>query len=83
MNTADKYKELLMDMCSKKLALNLPYMKSVLLSWFESLRNAIEQELYHEGKKNDVLGSWAMSLPKPPIDYGGKPRLKVISTVNS
>ncbi|EXC33103.1 hypothetical protein L484_014983 [Morus notabilis] len=48
--------ELLMDMCSKKLAPNLPYMKSF-LGWFEPLRNAIEQEQDREGKKRTMCSA--------------------------
>ncbi|OVA18408.1 DNA-directed RNA polymerase [Macleaya cordata] len=41
---AKEYKELLADMCEKKLAPNLPYMKSLFLGWFEPLCNAIATE---------------------------------------
>ncbi|KAL9665723.1 hypothetical protein QQ045_000043 [Rhodiola kirilowii] len=50
---AKEYQELLMDMCEKKLAPNLPYIKMLLLGWFEPLRDAIlaEQELCRTSKK--------------------------------
>ncbi|GLT77095.1 hypothetical protein SLA2020_487120 [Shorea laevis] len=41
---AKEYQELLMDMCEQKLAPNLPYVKSLLLGWFEPLRDAIVAE---------------------------------------
>lgn len=37
----DEYMELTEIMCQKKLAPNLPYFKSLLLGWFEPLRDAI------------------------------------------
>ncbi|XP_062193211.1 DNA-directed RNA polymerase 1B, mitochondrial-like [Phragmites australis] len=47
---AKEYRELLADMCEQKLAPNLPYVKSLFLGWFESLRDQIisEQELVAE-----------------------------------
>ncbi|KAJ3698257.1 hypothetical protein LUZ61_001962 [Rhynchospora tenuis] len=41
---AKEYKELLNDMCQQKLAPNLPYVKSLLLGWFEPLRDKILEE---------------------------------------
>ncbi|PKA46324.1 DNA-directed RNA polymerase 2, chloroplastic/mitochondrial [Apostasia shenzhenica] len=41
---AKEYKELLEDMCKKKLAPNLPYVKSLFLGWFEPLRDKIAEE---------------------------------------
>ncbi|KAJ8492833.1 hypothetical protein OPV22_014554 [Ensete ventricosum] len=41
---AKEYKELLMDMCERKLAPNLPYMKSLFLGWFEPFRDKIAEE---------------------------------------
>ncbi|KAI4389287.1 hypothetical protein MLD38_001528 [Melastoma candidum] len=60
-----EYKELMEDMCAKKLAPNLPYMKSLFLGWFEPLRNAIaqEQELFREGKKKTVYSPYFDQLP--------------------
>lgn len=40
----EEYKELVREMCEKKLAPNLPYVKSLFLGWFEPLREAIEKE---------------------------------------
>ncbi|KAL9667039.1 hypothetical protein QQ045_001384 [Rhodiola kirilowii] len=44
---AKEYQELLTRMCEQKLAPNLPYIKTLLMGWFEPLRDAIlaEQEL--------------------------------------
>lgn len=41
---AQEYKELERMMIEKKLAPSLPYVKSLLLGWFEPLRDAIEKE---------------------------------------
>lgn len=41
---AKEYKELLADMCERKLAPNLPYVKSLFLGWFEPFRDAILKE---------------------------------------
>ncbi|KAH9295327.1 hypothetical protein KI387_038915, partial [Taxus chinensis] len=42
--TVQEYRELMQEMCSKKLAPSLPYMKSLFLGWFEPLRDAIAKE---------------------------------------
>ncbi|XP_022969563.1 DNA-directed RNA polymerase 3B, chloroplastic isoform X1 [Cucurbita maxima] len=42
--TVEEYKELEREMCEKKLAPNLPYVKSLFLGWFEPLKQAIEKE---------------------------------------
>ncbi|XP_050940583.1 DNA-directed RNA polymerase 3, chloroplastic isoform X1 [Cucumis melo] len=39
-----EYKELEREMCEKKLAPNLPYVKTLFLGWFEPLKQAIEKE---------------------------------------
>ncbi|XP_028550491.1 DNA-directed RNA polymerase 2B, chloroplastic/mitochondrial isoform X1 [Dendrobium catenatum] len=41
---AKEYRELLEEMCKKKLAPNLPYVKSLFLGWFEPLRDKIAEE---------------------------------------
>ncbi|CAD5189963.1 unnamed protein product [Musa acuminata subsp. malaccensis] len=41
---AKEYKELLTNMCERKLAPNLPYVKSLFLGWFEPLRDRIAME---------------------------------------
>ncbi|KAL9667375.1 hypothetical protein QQ045_001730 [Rhodiola kirilowii] len=50
---AKEYQELLTDMCETKLAPNLPYIKTLLMGWFEPLRDAIlaEQELCRISKR--------------------------------
>ncbi|XP_062158881.1 DNA-directed RNA polymerase 3B, chloroplastic isoform X2 [Alnus glutinosa] len=40
----EEYRELQREMCEKKLAPNLPYVKALFLGWFEPLRDAIERE---------------------------------------
>ncbi|CAK9315095.1 unnamed protein product [Citrullus colocynthis] len=40
----EEYKELEREMCEKKLAPNLPYVKTLFLGWFEPLKQAIEKE---------------------------------------
>ncbi|CAK9168888.1 unnamed protein product [Ilex paraguariensis] len=40
----EEYRELEREMCEKKLAPNLPYVKKLFLGWFEPLRVAIEKE---------------------------------------
>lgn len=40
----EEYRELEREMCEKKLAPNLPYVKKLILGWFEPLREAIEKE---------------------------------------
>lgn len=40
----EEYRELQREMCEKKLAPNLPYVKKLFLGWFEPLRDAIEKE---------------------------------------
>lgn len=62
---AAEYKELLMDMCSKRLAPNLPYMKSLFLGWFEPLRDAIEkeQEMCRDKTKRTVYAPYFVQLP--------------------
>ncbi|KAG6516375.1 DNA-directed RNA polymerase 2, chloroplastic/mitochondrial-like [Zingiber officinale] len=64
---AKEYKELLMDMCEQKLAPNLPFIKSLLLDWFEPFRDAIaaEQEIC---KKNNSKSSHAPFFNLLPAD---------------
>jgi DNA-directed RNA polymerase len=40
----EEYRELEREMCEKKLAPTLPYVKALFLGWFEPLRDAIERE---------------------------------------
>ncbi|XP_050213879.1 DNA-directed RNA polymerase 3, chloroplastic [Mercurialis annua] len=40
----EEYKGLVKEMCERKLAPNLPYVKSLFLGWFEPLKEAIEGE---------------------------------------
>ncbi|PKA55846.1 DNA-directed RNA polymerase 1, mitochondrial [Apostasia shenzhenica] len=60
-----EYKELLMDMCERKLAPNLPYMKTLFLGWFEPFRDKIaeEQELCKDPKSRASHGPYFNALP--------------------
>ncbi|KAG0464516.1 hypothetical protein HPP92_020585 [Vanilla planifolia] len=62
---AQEYKELLMDMCERKLAPNLPYMKSLFLGWFEPFRDRIaaEQELCKDPKSKAPYAPYFNELP--------------------
>ncbi|KAF9662721.1 hypothetical protein SADUNF_Sadunf18G0083700 [Salix dunnii] len=48
---ADEYRGLVREMCERKLAPNLPYVKGLLLGWFEPLKEAIEREQKMEKSK--------------------------------
>ncbi|XP_068656233.1 DNA-directed RNA polymerase 2B, chloroplastic/mitochondrial-like [Aristolochia californica] len=63
--SAEEYKELLDDMCERKLAPNLPYMKSLFLGWFEPLRDAItaEQQLCSKVKTKSGHAPYLEQLP--------------------
>lgn len=66
---AMEYRELMTDMCERKLAPNLPYVKSLLLGWFEPLRDAIaaDQEMCRQ-KKTKPKPSYAEYLDQLPAD---------------
>ncbi|XP_074589982.1 DNA-directed RNA polymerase 2, chloroplastic/mitochondrial-like [Curcuma longa] len=60
-----EYKEMLTNMCDRKLAPNLPFMKSLLLGWFEPLRDRIarEQEQCKEKKNRASHAPYFNQLP--------------------
>ncbi|GAB2280148.1 DNA-directed RNA polymerase 1B, mitochondrial [Dionaea muscipula] len=62
---AKEYQELLADMCDQKLAPNLPYIKSLILGWFEPFRDRIvaEQELCRQGKHRATFAPYFDQLP--------------------
>ncbi|WOK92644.1 DNA-directed RNA polymerase 1B, mitochondrial-like [Canna indica] len=62
---AKEYKELLMDMCERKLAPNLPYVKSLFLGWFEPFRDKIaaEQESCSDIKNRTSHAPYFNQLP--------------------
>jgi DNA-directed RNA polymerase, mitochondrial len=62
---AREYKELLDDMCQQKLAPNLPYVKSLLLGWFEPFRDKIleEQEWCRSPRNRSHHSEFFDSLP--------------------
>lgn len=60
-----EYKELEREMCEKKLAPHLPYVKSLFLAWFEPLREAIvrEQNLQRTKKRKAAYAPHVDLLP--------------------
>eukprot|EP00250_Pteridium_aquilinum_P021406 c25112_g1_i1 orf=168-3746(+) len=66
----EDYKKQLTEMCKNQLAPSLPFMKSLFLSWFEPLTNAIrtEQEAYRRGEYSDVRSSYGPYLELLPAD---------------
>ena len=65
-----EYKDTLEEMCKHQLAPNLPFMKSMFLSWFEPLVNAItaEQEAYQKGEYRLNRSSYGPYLGLLPAD---------------
>ncbi|KAJ3679190.1 hypothetical protein LUZ60_017201 [Juncus effusus] len=63
----EEYKELERKMLEKKLAPNLPYVKSLCLSWFEQLTDAIERET-EEQKKAQWKHGYAEYIGLLPAD---------------
>ena len=65
-----EYKATLEEMCKNQLAPNLPFMKSMFLSWFEPLVNAItaEQEAYQRGDYRLNRSSYGPYLALLPAD---------------
>lgn len=64
-SAAKEYSELLADMCERKLAPNLPYVKSLFLGWFEPLRDQIlvEQERCRDALKKPAVAPYFDRLP--------------------
>ncbi|KAJ4748047.1 DNA-directed RNA polymerase [Rhynchospora pubera] len=63
----EEYKELERIMLEKKLAPSLPYVKSLILSWFEQLRETIEREQQVQMKKRRQNG-WGHYIGVLPAD---------------
>ncbi|XP_057821659.2 DNA-directed RNA polymerase 1B, mitochondrial isoform X1 [Cryptomeria japonica] len=61
----EEYRELLTEMCANNLAPELPYVKALLLGWFEPLRDAIASEQdYHRSRKcKKIYGNEFCQLP--------------------
>lgn len=61
----EEYHDLEREMCEKKLAPNLPYVKKLFLGWFEPLRDAIakEQKSQRTKKHNNAYSPFINSLP--------------------
>ncbi|CAH9088206.1 unnamed protein product [Cuscuta europaea] len=64
-NMVDEYRELEREMCEKKLAPHLPFVKRLLLDWFEPLRDAIvkEQKALRSKKHREAFSPYIDSLP--------------------
>lgn len=64
---ANEYRELLKDMCERKLAPNLPYMKSLFLGWFQPFRDAIladqESKVFASHKATASYAPYMSQLP--------------------
>ncbi|KDP38713.1 hypothetical protein JCGZ_04066 [Jatropha curcas] len=62
---ADEYKGMVREMCDKKLAPNLPYVKGLFLGWFEPLKEAIEaeQKLQRSKKQKSAFAPHIELLP--------------------
>lgn len=65
---ATEYKDLMTEMCRKSLAPNLPFAQSLLLSWFEPLRDGIleEQKAYANREHREhrsMYGPYICQLP--------------------
>lgn len=65
----EEYKELEREMCEKKLAPNLPYVKKLFLGWFEPLRDAIakEQNKQRTTKHKAAFAPHIVALPADKI----------------
>ncbi|XP_024391337.1 DNA-directed RNA polymerase 1B, mitochondrial isoform X1 [Physcomitrium patens] len=65
---ATEYRELMTEMCRKSLAPNLPFAQSLLLSWFEPLRDGILEEQRAYGNREhrehrSMYGPYMCQLP--------------------
>lgn len=61
----NEYKEIMSEMCKQRLAPSLPYVKSLLLGWFEPFRDSIMevQELTRQGKCRANYAPYLDQLP--------------------
>lgn len=67
--TVEEYREMQREMCEKKLAPNLPYVKSLFLGWFEPLRDAIERERkFQKSKSKKHRAAYAPHIDLLPAD---------------
>ncbi|XP_039071810.1 DNA-directed RNA polymerase 3, chloroplastic-like isoform X1 [Hibiscus syriacus] len=65
----EEYRELEREMCEKKLAPNLPYVKGLFLGWFEPLREAIAREQKaQKGKSKKLRAAYAPHIDLLPAD---------------
>lgn len=70
----DEYSELQREMCEKKLAPNLPYVKNLFLGWFEPLKEAIAREQHLQKNKK----KWLKAAYAPQIDLLPPEKMAVI-----
>ncbi|KAK6248193.1 hypothetical protein QUC31_019758 [Theobroma cacao] len=65
----EEYRELQREMCEKKLAPNLPYVKGLFLGWFEPMREAIAREQkVQKGKSKKLRAAYAPHIELLPAD---------------
>ncbi|KAE8665330.1 DNA-directed RNA polymerase 3 [Hibiscus syriacus] len=65
----EEYRALEREMCEKKLAPNLPYVKGLFLGWFEPLREAIAREQkVQKGKSKKLRAAYAPHIDLLPAD---------------
>lgn len=69
-HATDEYKQQISQMCKNQLAPRLPFMKSLFLSWFEPLTNAIsaEQEAFRNGERAKCRVCYGPYLDLLPAD---------------
>lgn len=65
---AAEYRDLVATMCEKKLAPNLPYVKGLLLGWFEPLRDAIAAAQKKGTRRKGCTNTYARYLVALPAD---------------
>ncbi|CAM6076268.1 unnamed protein product [Sphagnum tenellum] len=67
---AAEYREVIVDMCRKNLAPNLPFAQALLLGWFEPLRDGIieEQKAYQRREQREDRSMYGPYLAQLPAD---------------
>ncbi|XP_010526301.1 PREDICTED: DNA-directed RNA polymerase 3, chloroplastic [Tarenaya hassleriana] len=64
-----EYRDLEREMCEKKLAPNLPYVKQLFLGWFQPLKDAIEREQkLQKNKSKKIRAAYAPHIELLPAD---------------
>ncbi|CAN6450752.1 unnamed protein product [Victoria cruziana] len=67
-DAAREYRELIKEMCEKKLAPHLPYVKSLFLGWFEPFRDAIRKDQEFQTKRKNLAAAYAPYIRHLPAD---------------